>query len=315
MNDAVVITYGKKDLGANTLLIIGNGFDLDLGLNTRYSDFANSKFWPFRNRICGMGGYLNRHKKADKWFDLEDSMAKYCSKPYLTILPQPLRTQIERNDKIDDDTLVNRLSDYLSSELDRVLNGELFSKDSVAASLLKSICTTIVPGTIYTFNYTDLKTIASALGSDVEVGCNPHYVHGRLIDHSIIIGFNERPEIKEAYKYCVKSHRVKYSTTTLFNSLENYDSIIFFGLSFGDIDSVYFSDFFNKIVNGNLFDKYIRIVTKDDKSRQSIFSNLKRMTGSDFSLYKESDFAILTSDGTMESAINDLLEHINGLLP
>lgn len=28
------------------LLIIGNGFDLDLGRNTRYSDFAKSEFWP-----------------------------------------------------------------------------------------------------------------------------------------------------------------------------------------------------------------------------------------------------------------------------
>lgn len=28
------------------LLIIGNGFDLDLGRNTRYSDFAKSEFCP-----------------------------------------------------------------------------------------------------------------------------------------------------------------------------------------------------------------------------------------------------------------------------
>jgi hypothetical protein len=27
------------------VLIIGNGFDLDLGLKTRYSDFAKSKEW------------------------------------------------------------------------------------------------------------------------------------------------------------------------------------------------------------------------------------------------------------------------------
>ena len=28
------------------VLIIGNGFDLDLGLPTRYSDFAESNYWP-----------------------------------------------------------------------------------------------------------------------------------------------------------------------------------------------------------------------------------------------------------------------------
>lgn len=30
----------------NNILILGNGFDLDLGLPTKYSDFANSEYWP-----------------------------------------------------------------------------------------------------------------------------------------------------------------------------------------------------------------------------------------------------------------------------
>lgn len=30
---------------AKKILILGNGFDIDLGLKTRYSDFANSKIW------------------------------------------------------------------------------------------------------------------------------------------------------------------------------------------------------------------------------------------------------------------------------
>lgn len=28
------------------VFIIGNGFDLDLGLPTKYSDFAKSEYWP-----------------------------------------------------------------------------------------------------------------------------------------------------------------------------------------------------------------------------------------------------------------------------
>lgn len=30
----------------NRLFVIGNGFDLNIGRNTRYSDFAKSEFWP-----------------------------------------------------------------------------------------------------------------------------------------------------------------------------------------------------------------------------------------------------------------------------
>lgn len=33
------------------VLIIGNGFDLDLGLPTRYSDFAKSEYWPKLDRV------------------------------------------------------------------------------------------------------------------------------------------------------------------------------------------------------------------------------------------------------------------------
>lgn len=35
--------YFKKGIMPKRLLIIGNGFDIDLGLRTRYSDFANSE--------------------------------------------------------------------------------------------------------------------------------------------------------------------------------------------------------------------------------------------------------------------------------
>ena len=53
----------------NNILIIGNGFDLDLGLKTKYSDFAKSDFWPKaaveRSFLCQ---YLNQKKDKDEWF-------------------------------------------------------------------------------------------------------------------------------------------------------------------------------------------------------------------------------------------------------
>lgn len=33
------------------ILIIGNGFDLDLGMKTSYKDFFNSRFWPFHKKL------------------------------------------------------------------------------------------------------------------------------------------------------------------------------------------------------------------------------------------------------------------------
>ena len=38
----------------NKTLILGNGFDLDLGLHTTYADFAASKFWPLEDINAGI---------------------------------------------------------------------------------------------------------------------------------------------------------------------------------------------------------------------------------------------------------------------
>lgn len=311
MNDGVEMVFGQNDLGANTLLIIGNGFDLDLGLNTRYSDFAKSRLWPFKHRLLGLGGYLNRHRFSDKWFDLEMAMANYCENRrhfrFLKCLYERRCIKDERDDKV----LIKGLHDYLIEEFNRVYNQNLFNKESVAAKILRIICTTLVPGTIYTFNYTDLKTIARVLGPDVEVGCTPNYIHGELGGESIILGFNERSSIPDYYGRFCKNRRPHYSSTHLFSSIEQYDNIVFHGLSFGDIDNVYFEDFFKNLATGALNGKYIRIITKDNNSRQSIFNNIQMMTGTTLDLFKVADFGILTTDGMMDNEINALIERLS----
>lgn len=63
----------------NRLLIIGNGFDLDLGRKTRYSDFAKSESWP-KNLDSQLYGYLNAKSQIERWFDLEGELATYVNK-------------------------------------------------------------------------------------------------------------------------------------------------------------------------------------------------------------------------------------------
>lgn len=65
---------------SKVILIIGNGFDLDLGLQTRFSDFANSSYWvsmynnfPQRHRQLSFIKYLNERKGVDAWFPFESA--------------------------------------------------------------------------------------------------------------------------------------------------------------------------------------------------------------------------------------------------
>lgn len=81
----------------SNVFIIGNGFDLDMGLPTKYSDFAKSSFWPkasprTTSRISTGSGivyvghstnpillehYLEGKKNLESWFDLENELLLY----------------------------------------------------------------------------------------------------------------------------------------------------------------------------------------------------------------------------------------------
>lgn len=61
-------------------LIIGNGFDLDLGLHTSYRDFAKSDLWPIGYQEQ-KESFLAQKLQADSyenWFDLENSLCEYA---------------------------------------------------------------------------------------------------------------------------------------------------------------------------------------------------------------------------------------------
>lgn len=42
----------KVNYTPHSVLVLGNGFDLSLGMKTKYSDFAsNEKYWPFKESM------------------------------------------------------------------------------------------------------------------------------------------------------------------------------------------------------------------------------------------------------------------------
>lgn len=66
----------------NIVLIIGNGFDLDLGLKTSYKDFWESDFCPKdypAPLIYHLGKKWDDSLDAIKWYDLENALFDYYS--------------------------------------------------------------------------------------------------------------------------------------------------------------------------------------------------------------------------------------------
>ena len=65
------------------VLILGNGFDLDLGFKTSYKDFWLSKYCP-KDYPAPLIKHLNERWTNDidavKWYDLENELLEYYSK-------------------------------------------------------------------------------------------------------------------------------------------------------------------------------------------------------------------------------------------
>lgn len=70
----------------NRLLIPGNGFDIDLGMKSKYSDFAKSQIWHdmIENNALmltrnGLLQALVNAKNKEEWFDIESTMMHYIN--------------------------------------------------------------------------------------------------------------------------------------------------------------------------------------------------------------------------------------------
>lgn len=279
-----------------SVLIIGNGFDLDLGMHTSYKDFANSKLWRFDNPVYdrGLGYYLNQKKDKENWFDLEMELANYAQSVSSEMLSNE---ETIRHDKGDFNVLMNKLKEYLQSEQ------EYFQKN-VHDCKAKEILTEFSKKNnyfVHSFNYTDIKKISNILNIRIETS-RIEYVHGTLEDGDTILGAGDNTQIPDEYDWLYKTSNNNYSSNNLADSLANADEICIFGHSLGDNDFDYFKPFFQRIsqhmdltYRGYMTDKRLKltIITKDEESEIAIKRQLRKLTDNHLQgIYANCDFKI-----------------------
>lgn len=64
----------------SNVFIIGNGFDLDIGLKSKFDDFYDSDYWPFHGKNTPLAKFLELNCAIERWIDLEEALAEYGSK-------------------------------------------------------------------------------------------------------------------------------------------------------------------------------------------------------------------------------------------
>lgn len=254
-----------------TLLVLGNGFDLDLGLKTSYADFINSYFLDGCESNSLIDEIKEKYKEAN-WIDIELFLRDYA-----------FRHQGGDEERIrkEFDELCERLNFYMHSgkfpNYNRGVSGVYHydkNLDSTAAKVLLHVLSKDNATNIYTFNYTDMTDVVESLKRDSDSRFETPsdnqivYVHGKETgnikngDVSIVLGFDDTLDIK-GFSFMKKPFNKHYKEG-ITNALKEAEDIIFFGLGYGICDSPYFKNFFSDMQSNDT--KRIFVFDKKDES-------------------------------------------------
>lgn len=254
---------------AKTLLVLGNGFDLDLGLKTSYADFINSDFLVGCESNLLINEIKEKYKEAN-WIDIELFLRDYAFKH---------QGENEEQIRKEFDELRERLNFYMHSGKFPIYNRGVsgvyhYDKDSTAAKVLLYLLSKDNATNIYTFNYTDMTDVVESLKRDSNSRFETLsdnqivYVHGKetgsIEDGNIriVLGFDNAEEIT-GFNFMKKPFDPNYREG-ITNALSEAEDIIFFGLGYGICDSPYFKNFFSDMQSNNT--KRIFIFYKGDES-------------------------------------------------
>lgn len=258
-----------------TVVVIGNGFDIDLGWDTSYRSFykAHNGWEMHRTSEDDLFQYVIKHV-ADNWFDFERTLYNYA------IHRSDSEVKYVERDSIDYKTFKNLLDIFLVEKSKEPINRESYAYLLLDAYIKQLKRYSSRPDLFlkwFSFNYTPLSEIAKQIDPDVKFDYVP--VHGTLDKKNIIFGVHDDNRILPQYRYIQKSMDDAYESHGIVSALMDASLIVFFGLSMGFIDGVYFEDVLKQIsnVNSGNNNKEIVIVTRNNQTKREIKNNLQDM--------------------------------------
>lgn len=215
------------------IIIVGNGFDLNLGLKTSYKDFIESRFFlSLINEKNSLAIHLNNATKLNNWVDIENEITKY------SILATEDTFKIKNYFKLLKIALTSYLKEAQDKEID--INSKAFE-------MIKNEIETA--DIIYNFNYTNsIFKIAEILSiNNIE---NKHsYVHGSITNSDIILGVEDRAKINKEHIFFHKSYNINFGESDIGKKLNDTNDLVLFGHSLGVTDSSYFKSYISALTS------------------------------------------------------------------
>lgn len=256
------------DYNFDAVLIIGNGFDLSLGLKTGYSDFVKSKeFKKLLENENLLAKHLNGIHTLQNWIDIENELKNYSKR----FSSQNINFFSEFKN------LSSALKEYLSKIRELELN-----ENQLAVRVIKAI--EKMPTLIIDFNYTDtISKISDFLKLDIyNKHTHIHHmkIHGALNSDDLIFGVEDKADISSKHVFLKKSVNKNFKPIDFSDEILKSDNFVVFGHSLGETDHMYFEDYFKKssLSSNSKESQNIIIYHYGEDSYYNLFAQIDKLT-------------------------------------
>lgn len=234
-------------MGEETLLIVGNGFDLSMGFKTSYGDFMKSSYFPHEETSSLCSYLYDQYEENMGWIDIENELSEFsrmlttkklnAKKFNATLDIDSLREEY--------DELKSSLKFYLQEETKRAFGP---SPENPAKRVIDQLP---AGSKIISFNYT---SIIERLTWDKfkDSKGNLLHIHGSLAPYDdIVFGVEDSAKLSKEHVFLYKAYSPHLKVQKFSDWLDSAERIIFYGYSLGDTDRQYFEKFFRKLCSGD----------------------------------------------------------------
>ncbi len=264
---------------AHLALVIGNGFDIDVGVPSKYSDFVDSLEWDnlckrFRGLMSSSPNYkensliahLQKVYGEKNWFDIEEEIYNFVN-------------ENSNNDELviaDMRNEFDAIKKALVAYLKRVANGVKASEDKLSWQLMHALEQSPMTKNLIYFNYTSCYPLVGLTYHRSKAAATFTDVHGSLKNEDIVLGcdLHQGDKVNRRLSFMYKYNMVKHSNYIVKN-LMTAKEIIFFGHSVNEMDFGYFRQFFEVVSKTPDPIRYLTLITYDEESERCIKDNIR----------------------------------------
>lgn len=234
-------------MGEETLLIVGNGFDLSMGFNTSYGDFMQSSYFPNKETSSLCSYLYDQYEENMGWIDIENELSEF-SRMLTTkkLNAKKINATLDiESFREEYDELKSSLKFYLQEETKRAFCP---SPENHAKRVIDQLP---AGSKIISFNYT---SIIERLTWDKfkDSKGNLLHIHGSLAPYDdIVFGVEDSAKLSKEHVFLYKAYSPYLKVQKFSDWLNSAERIIFYGYSLGDTDRQYFENFFRKLCSGD----------------------------------------------------------------